>query len=109
MTIKNTKVFQSGEIKTSKIKTLSEPALTSYLAGSQKSLVKLATRMRVISRDSMRISICPHYVRIRVTSRNTDLRRRVGVYLCLCETESICLVRRLFLLSPVWLTLLCCG
>ena len=42
--------------------------------GSQ-SLVKLATRMRVISRHSMGISICPHYVHIRVMSRTTELMR----------------------------------
>ena len=88
MKIKNTKIFQRREIRTSKIKTLSDPVLASY-PGSQRSLVKLATRMRVISRDPMGISIYPHYVRIRVTSRNTDLRPSVGVYLCLCETECI--------------------
>ena len=36
---------------------------------------KLAMHMRVISRDSMGINICPHEVRIRVMSRTTELTR----------------------------------
>ena len=40
-----------------------------------RSLLKVATRMRVISRDSMGINRCPYYVRRRVTSRTTPLRR----------------------------------
>ena len=40
-----------------------------------KSLVKVATCMRVISWDSMGISRCPYYARRRVTSRTNPLTR----------------------------------
>ena len=48
---------------------------TNLVPRFSESLVKLAKSMHVISQDSMGISICLHYVRIRVTSRTTELTR----------------------------------
>ena len=58
-------------------------------------------------------ALCPYMFDVTYywtnASKRKALCRRVVVYLCLCENESICLVRRVLLLFPVWLTLLCCG
>ena len=88
-------------------KTGTSPSLVPRLS---ESLVKLAMRacVCVISWDFMGISMCRRYVRVRVTSRITELtwlkektlRWRV-VYLCPCDAETMCSVWRLLLLFPV--------
>ena len=82
-----------------------------------ESLVKLATRMCIISPrlygNQHMSALCPYTCDVTYHWTNTSKRKawhqQVVVYLYLCETESICLVRRLFLLSLVWLTSLCRG
>ena len=70
-----------------------------------ESLAKLATRMSVISRDSMRISICPHYVCIRVKLRTTELTQ-VKEKPCADVLLYICVYARLKLY--VWYGVCCC-